>query len=253
MRAYELMKETFLRKMYIYIVHLSWFAIYGLFFMLLVQEEEDFHQVLFIWGGFFLPLALSAGIFGDDISSGRVCVLAAKPFWLGEIYVYRLLGLSVQAAVHFALAGIIIMIIDRITGIGGTDNLGSWLFSCWLLFNTWAALSTSLSIVVKRAYNFIFLLAAFLFFGFLNSILGWSRPDDTMTKVVNAFVKYVCPPFTLLTKMAEGEYAKYSLIVGKYSAIKAVACVTHTFVLTVLYGFVGVLILNRRQFTCSRE
>ena len=39
----------------------------------------------------------------------------------------------------------------------------------------------------------------------------------------------------MLTKMAEGEYAKYSLIVGKYSAIKAVACVTHTFVLTVFY------------------
>ena len=253
MRAYELMKETFFRKMYIYIVHLSWFAIYGLFFVLLVRDEEDFHQILFIWGGFLLPLALSAGIFGDDISSGRVCVLATKPFWLGELYIYRLLGLSLQAAVHFIITGCFLLIIHRITGIGKIDDLGSWLFSCWLLFNTWAAISTSLSVVVKRAYNFVFLLAAFLFFGFLNSILGWSKPDDMMTEVISAFVKYVCPPFGMLTRMAEGEYAKYSLIIGKYSAIKAVACVTHTFVLTVFYGFVGVLLLNRRQFTCSRE
>ena len=253
MRAYELMKETFSRKMYIYIVHLIWLAAYGLFYMLLQPEEEDFFQILFILGGFFLPLVLSAGIFGDDISSGRISFLATKPFWLGELYIYRLLGLSVQAAVHFVIAGCLLLIIHRFTGFGKIENLSGWLFSCWLLFNTWAAISTSLSVVVKRAYNFVFLLAAFLFFGFLNSILGWNNPDDTITEVINAFVKYVCPPFGMLTRMAKGEYAKYSLIVGKYSAIKAVACVTHTIILTVFYGIFGVLILSRRQFTCSHE
>jgi hypothetical protein len=253
MRAYELMKETFLRKMYIYIVHLSWFAVYGLFFMLLEPEDEDFYQTLLFWGGFILPLAFSAGIFGDDISSGRVCVLATKPFWLGELYIYRLLGLSIQGAVHFALAGCLLLIIHLFTGIGNIEDFAPWLFSCWLLFNAWAALSISLSVVVKRAYNFIFLLAGVLFFFFLNGILGWNNPDDTITKVVNAFVKYACPPFTLLTKMAKGEYAKYSLIVGKYSAIKAVACVTHTFMLIIFYSVIGVLILNRRQFTSSQE
>jgi ABC-type transport system involved in multi-copper enzyme maturation permease subunit len=253
MRAYELMKETFFRKMYIYIVHLSWFAVYGLFFVLLEPEAEDFYQFLLIWAGLFLPLVLSAGIFGDDIASGRICVLATKPFWTGELYTYRLLGLSVQAAVHLVFAGGLLMIIHRLTGIGTIDDLASWLFSSWLLFNTWAAMSTSLSVVVKRAYNFVFLLVGFLFFCFLNSILSWSKPEDTMTHVVKAFVRYACPPFGLLTKLAQGEYAKYSLIVGKYSAIKAVACVTHTLVLTVFYGLVGVLVLSRRQFTCSHE
>lgn len=252
MRAYELMKETFFRKMYIYIVHLSWFAVYGLF-MLLQPDEDDFYSLLFIWGGFFLPLVLSAGIFGDDISSGRISILATKPFWLGKLYIYRLMGLSMQGAVHFILVGSLLMIIHRFTGIGNIDDLGSWLFSCWLLFNTWAAMSTSLSVVVKRAYNFVFLLVAFLFFGFLNSILSWNNPDDTITDIISAFVKYVCPPFGMLTRMAEGEYAKYSLIVGKYSAIKAIACVTHALVLTVFYGILGVLVLERRQFTCSRE
>lgn len=253
MRAYELMKETLFRKMYIYIVHLSWFAIYGLFFTLGVQDEEGFYRILFIWGGFFLPLVLSAGIFGDDISSGRICVLATKPFWLGELYIYRLLGLSLQAAVHFVITGFLLLIIHHLTGLGYIDDLNLWLFSSWLLFNTWASISTSFSVVVKRAYNFIFLLAVVLFLASLNSILGWNNADDTMTKVIGAFGKYVCPPFTLLTRMVEGEYSKYSLIIGKYSAIKAVACVTHTLVLTVFYSFIGVLLLSRRQFTCSRE
>jgi ABC-type transport system involved in multi-copper enzyme maturation permease subunit len=253
MRAYELMKETLSRKMYIYIVHLSWFAIYGLLFTLRVHEEESFHGVLFVFGGFFLPLALSAGIFGDDISSGRICVLATKPFWLGELYIYRLLGLSLQAAVHFVITGFILLIIHGITGLGYIDDLGSWLFSSWLLFNTWAAISTSVSVVIKRAYNFIFLLAVFIFLAFLNSTLGWNNPDDVITKVISALGKYVCPPFTLLTKMVKGEYSKYSLSVGKYSSIKAVACVTHTLVLTVFYSFFGVLLLSRRQFTCSQE
>ena len=253
MRAYELMKETLSRKLYIYIVHLSWFAMYGLFFTLRVHEEERFYRILFIWGGFFLPLLLSAGIFGDDISSGRICVLATKPFWLGKLYIYRLLGLSLQAAVHFVITGCILLIIYGITGIGNIDNLGSDLFSCWLLFNAWAAISTSLSVVIKRAYNFIFLLAVFLFIVFLNSTLGWNNPDDTITKVISAFCNYVCPPFKLLTRMVEGEYSKYSLIVGKYSYIKAAACVIHTLVLTVFYSFFGVLLLSRRQFTCSHE
>jgi hypothetical protein len=247
------MKETFFRKMYIYIVHLSWFAVYGLFLVLFDREEDDFYRIFFIWGGFFLPLILSAGILGDDISSGRICVLATRPFWLGELYIYRLLGLSMQAAVHFIIAGGLLLIVHRFTGIGSTDNLRSWLFSSWLLFNAWAALSTSFSVVVRRAYNFVFLLAAFLFFGFLNSALSWYNPEDTITDVIKAFVKYACPPFGLLTSLAQGEYAKYSLIIGKYSAIKAVACVTHTFVLTAFYSLAGVLILNRRQFTCSQE
>lgn len=251
MRAYELMKETFFRKMYIYVVHLVWFAVYGLFLML-EPEKDGFYQIFLIWGGFFLPLTLSAGIFGDDISSGRICVLATRPFWLGKLYLYRFLGLSVQGVVHFLLAGLLLLIIHRFTGCS-IDNLGPWLFSTWLLFNTWAALSCSLSVVVKRAYNFIFLLAAFFCIGLLNSMLSWNNPDDTVTEVMNAFVKYVCPPFGMLTKMAQGEYSKYSLIVGQYSDIKAIACVTHSFVLTLFYGLVGVLILNRREFTCSQD
>jgi len=253
MRAYALMKETLFRKFYICGVHLSWFAVYGTIFTQRVHNPEGFYRFLFGWGGFFLPLVLSAGVFGDDIASGRICVLATKPFWLGKLYIYRLLGLSIQGAVHFVITGILLLIIHGMTGIGYVDDLGLWLFSCWLLFNAWAAISTSLSVVVKGAYNFIFLLAFALFLASLDSILGWNDPDDTMTKVISALGTYACPPSTLLTRLVKGEYSEYSLIVGKYSAIKALACVAHSFVLTVLYSSVGILLLSSRQFSSSRE
>ena len=111
MRAYELMKETFFRRTYIWIVHVIWLALYGVFWWLFLPEAPEFGKFLFIWAGFFLPLALSAGIFGDDIASGRICVIVTRPFWTGELYIYRVLGLSLQAAVHLLLAGAIVLIL----------------------------------------------------------------------------------------------------------------------------------------------
>jgi hypothetical protein len=103
MRAYELIKETFCRKLYICFVHVSWLAFYGLVYTLFRPEPEKFGRLIWICSGCFLPLLLSAGIIGDDIACGRIRVLMAKPFWLGELYVCRLVGLSLQAAVHLAL------------------------------------------------------------------------------------------------------------------------------------------------------
>jgi hypothetical protein len=79
MKAYELIKETFSRRGYIWIVHIVWLALYGMFWWLFLPSGPEFGRFIFIWGGFFLPLALTAGIFGDDIASGRICVLVTKP------------------------------------------------------------------------------------------------------------------------------------------------------------------------------
>src|SRR5512139_2161694 len=114
MRAFELMKETFFRRTYIWIVHVIWLALYGVYWWLFLPEAPDFGRFLFIWAGFFLPLALSAGIFGDDIASGRICVIVTRPFWTGELYIFRLLGLSLQAAVHLALAGALVLVLHAI-------------------------------------------------------------------------------------------------------------------------------------------
>jgi len=158
MRAYELIKETFCKKRYILIIHLSWLILCGFFCCFFSLSASEFGRLIFLWGGCFLALALSAGIFGDDISSGRICIIVTKPFWLGELYIYRLLGLSLQAAVDFILVWCVIFILHTLVGKGSTDGLGLWLFASWLLFNTCAALSTSLSVVVERAYNALILL-----------------------------------------------------------------------------------------------
>jgi hypothetical protein len=249
MRAYELIKETFHRRMYIWIVHVCWLILYCFFWVLFLEEESDFGKFLFIWGGFLLPLALSAGIFGDDIASGRICVLMTRPFWPGELYIYRLLGLSLQGVLHFILAGFVIYIVHLFVGKGTLEDLGIWLFSSCLLFVVCSALSTTLSIVVRRAFNSLLLFVAVASAYVIVSILSWHYKDDTGAKVFTLILRYTGPPFQLLSRLAEGEFGKYSLIIGQYKLIKGLACITHSLVLTVLYSFIGITLLSRRQFT----
>ena len=256
MRAYELIKETFCRKLYILIVHLSWLTLYGTFYWLTLPRASEFSgygRFIFIWGGFFLALALSAGIFGDDISSGRICVLVTKPFWPGELYIYRLLGLSLQAAVHFILAWCVIFILHALMRKGSMNGLGLWLFASWLLFNTCAALSTSLSVVVGRTYNALLLLVVIVTGYFVVSWLMVSSKQQAETGVLFSFINFACPPFKLLYKFACGEYGKYSLTVGRFSLAKSVACVIHSLILTVVYSIVGIVLLSRRQFSSERD
>ena len=61
LRAYELMKETLFRKTFVLAVHMIWFAVYGLFWLLLLPTETEAGEFIYLWGGFFLPLALSLG------------------------------------------------------------------------------------------------------------------------------------------------------------------------------------------------
>jgi hypothetical protein len=253
MKAYELMKETFCRKTYIWVMHLSSFAIYGIFLIVFDPRNWEFQKFLFSWAGCLLPLVLSAGIFGNDIASGRICVLMTKPFWAGELYIYRLLGLSLQAAAHLIVAGCGLSIFHRFTGIGNLDNLGLWLFSSWLLFNTWVAVSASLSVVLRRAYNCLFLFIAIITIRILLSILSYSHSGDTEAQVIKTLVKYANPPFEFLSMLGQGKYGEDALVVGKYNLMKSIACVVHCFMLTIFYSAIGILILNKRQFSCESD
>jgi ABC-type transport system involved in multi-copper enzyme maturation permease subunit len=252
-RAYELIKETFLRKTYIWTVHLIWFGTYGLFWLLLLPTNLEAGQFLLIWGGFLLPLALSAGIIGDDIASGRICVLATRPFWLGQLYLYRLLGLSLQGAVHILLAGGLVFVLDTLLGKGSPNNLAVWLFASWLMFNACAALSTSLSVVVGRSYNSLLVFFGVVFaFLLLNVLAGYWLEYGAADTLRNLF-RYIGLPFGLLMGLAKGDYAKYSLSVGKYDMAKNIACVIHCLILTAAYAMAGILLLNKRQFFLQRD
>jgi ABC-type transport system involved in multi-copper enzyme maturation permease subunit len=253
MRAYELIKETFCRKLYILIVHLVWLSLYGSYWWFFLPKGNDFGNFVFIWGGFLFSLALSAGILGDDISSGRICSLITKPFWAGKLYIYRLLGLSLQAALHFILTGCIILILYAIERKGSIDNLGIWLFASWLLFNTCAALSTTLSVIAGRTYNALILLIATITGFFIIGLMKSMMNQQEETGAFFYFIRYACPPFKLLYKFALGEYEKYSLTVGRFSLAKSVACVVHSMILTVFYSAIGIVLLIRRQFSSGRN
>jgi hypothetical protein len=252
-RAYELIRETFFRRTSIWVIHLVWFGIYGLFWLLLLPSNVEAGQFLLIWGGFLLPLALSAGIIGDDISSGRICVLATRPFWLGQLYLYRLLGLSLQGAVHILLAGGLVFLLDTFLGEGSPNNLAVWLLASWLLFNACAALSTSLSVVVGRSYNALLtFFGVVLVFLLLDVLAGYWLEYGAADTLRNIF-RYVGLPFGLLSGLAKGDYGKYSLSVGRYDTVKAVACVVHCLLLTTAYAAAGILLLIRRQFFLQRD
>ena len=222
---------------------------YGIFWWLFLAGAGELGKFIFIWGGCFLALALSAGIFGDDISSGRICILVTKPFWPGELYIYRLLGLSLQAAVHFILTWCIIFILHALIHKGSTDGLGLWLFASWLLFNPCAALSTSLSVVIGRVYNALLLLFVVVT-GFIvaEPLVAYMKQQGE-TGVLVGFIKFASPPFKLLYDFASGEYDKSSQAVGRFSLAKSIACAVHCLILTVVYSVVGIVLLSRRQFS----
>ena len=244
MRAYELIKETFLRKAYIRIVHISWFAMYGLLFLIPFPPETwNWGAFLFGWSGCMLSLLLSAGIFGDDIASGRICVLIIKPLWPGELYIYRLLGLSLQALLHLLISGAIMFTLQSATGRGSIDNLGLWILSSWLIFTTFAALSTSISVVVRRAHNSMLLFAAIAFVYFFVALMVGMLEKHPATEVIMSFIRYACPPVELLCKLA----------LGQYNTLRSFGCVLHSLALMTVYSVVGIIILCKRQFVCVRD
>ncbi len=246
MRAYELIKETLLRRAYIGVIHLAWLALYGFYGWLFLPDTNQLGGFLFTWGGFLLPLALSTGILGDDMASGRICVLITKPFWWGELYLCRLIGLSLQGAIHLLLAGGLLSILVRDTHL---HELALWLFAAWLLFNTIAALSTTFSVIIERSLNSILLLAL-IFAGFVTVHLVLNtHPGERGTWSLHSFIRYVCPPFELLRKFAEGERGPFSLYFGRFHTTWNVASIVHSCVLTVAYSLVGIFLLCRREFS----
>ncbi len=253
MRAYELIKETFLRRTYIWIVHLVWLALYGFYWWLFLPDPNPFGGFIFIWGGFLLPLALSAGIFGDDIASGRICVLITKPFWWGKLYIDRVLGLSLQGAVHLGLTACLVLVLQLVTRRIHLVDMTLWLLATWLMFNTIAALSTTLSVVIGRAFNSLLILVVVLA-GYLTiSVLMFQLQSRNVPSVLSSVIRYGCPPFELLTKFAQGERGEFSLFFGHFRLTKQVAIVIHSFIITTVYGLVGILLLCTREFSRVRD
>jgi ABC-type transport system involved in multi-copper enzyme maturation permease subunit len=244
MKAYEIIMETVRRRTYLRIIHVAWFGIYAAVFLIPFPPGTwTWGSFVFVWSGCLLPVLLSAGIFGNDVASGRISLLITKPIRLGELYIYRLLGLSLQGAVHLIAVGTLILILHRLTNRGNDENFLTWLLVSWLVFNTWAALSTTLSVVVKREHN-----AMLLFFATTVAIFGISfaasfYPDHKLTAVFLGFVRWACPPVELMGRIA----------LDFSSLWQSLDSIAHSLMLTVLYGALGIILLNRREFKYARE
>ena len=239
MKAYALIAETFLRKLSIRIVHVVWLVSYALMFLIPFGPSPwQGGGFLFAWSGCVLPLALSAGIFGDDVASGRIRLIVTEPIRPVELYIYRFLGLSLQGAVHFLAVGALILLLHRLTGRGSVDHFRAWIFAGWLLFNTWAALSTSLSVVLKRAHNSMLLFIVTVVVFSLLSMLMSFFPKSIAVEVLLGAVRFTCPPVELLGNTA----------VGKSGLWQGLGSITYSLILTALYGTVGIVLLGRREF-----
>jgi len=239
MKARTLIAETYLRKSSLRFMHLCWLGTLAAIFLIPLPEDWPWGAFVFVWSGCLLSLVLSAGILGDDIASGRIRMLVTEPIRLWELYVYRFLGLSLQAAVHLSVAGVLILLLHWLTGRGSIDRFVVWLFASWLMFNAWAALSTSLSVVVRREQNSMLLVLGTIAAVFPLYMLMLFFEDSTVTKVYHEVLRYAGPSVELLVQVGQGQR----------SLSGCVANVAHSLLVIVLYGAIGILLLDKREFT----
>ena len=240
MKAYALMTETFQRKTGIRIVHLAWLAAYPLMFLIPFSPDTRWQWggFLFAWSGCFLPVSLSAGIFGDDIASGRMRMVMTEPIRPFELYLYRFLGLSLQAAAHLLSAGAVILLLHQLTNRGRTDHFAAWLLASWLIFNTWTALSASLSVVVGRQHNSMLVVLGALVAAFPLYMLLLFFEDHLGTRIYLGILRYAGPPIELLVRFGR----------GRDNLLQATGTIGHSLLLTGFYGAVGIVLLARREF-----
>lgn len=240
MKAYALMLETVLNKGSTRIIHLAWLLTYAAIFLIPFPPESDWSWggFLFAWSGCLLPLLLSAGIFGDDIASGRICLLVTKPIRPIELYLYRFLGLTAQATAHLVLAAAVILALHALSGRGRVGHFATWWVATWLAFHAWAALSASLSVVVKRSGNSMLVFVAGGLTMYMVTMLKMLLPDEIYTRVLAGILRYAGPPVELLARMGQGQF----------DVLRSLGSAGHGLVLTALYSAVGVFLLGRREF-----
>ncbi|MGB9406781.1 MAG: hypothetical protein WCA89_04545 [Terracidiphilus sp.] len=240
MRSWELMKETLLRRRFVLILHMAWIAIY-VFIFIPDLSEMHWQPVLVGFSGFLLPLFISAGIFGDDVASGRMAMLITKPMRATELYLWRAAGLAGQGIVHFAIATVIIVVMHRLTGKSDMRYAAWTVIASFLLFCCCATLSATVSVVVKREFNSAILILGTPVVLVPFAVLMQNWPNYWLTHAFHYFLKYACPPLELIMSSAGDTFLTRFLI-----ALQAIG-------LTAVYAGIGTLLISARQFPQARE
>jgi hypothetical protein len=242
MRGYELMKETLLRRCFINLfVHLAVLALYGILFLPWFAElYVPWANTMLIGSGFILPLIVSAGIFGNDIASGRIAVLVTKPMRAAELYGWRVAGLLAQGAIHFLIAIIIIFALSHITGRGDIHRLLPILLAAFQFYCGTIALSTMISVVVKREFNSVIVLVGLIVIIMTLQSLWSECPDAWVTHWLDQCVKNGLPPIERILRAVKTETSLFLPTL-------------HTLGLSAVYTGVGMLLLSRQQFPQARD
>lgn len=142
--------------------------------------------------GIFVPLFLATGLIRQEMTSGTMHFMIAKPIARGEIYLYRLLG---YIGVAWPIALILVLISALITGFVGPSegfyrfqDLRVWfaiLIATWLAMLVYGALFSALGVMWKYGIILAIPFAAWeLGMGFLSmglpespllriSVIGW--------------------------------------------------------------------------------
>lgn len=233
----SVVEETFCRRAYIRIVHLSWLGIYAVLFLVPFPPSIwNWGTFIFFWSGCLLPVLISSGAFGDDIATGRIALLATKPFSLYRLFWYRVIGTCLQCVGNIGVVYVLIVALHRLTEHGGREHLGQWCLYACLVSLTWVALSTALSVLVSRDHNAIALiLASVVVFLLLSSLMSFA-PDHIVSKALLKATTYSCPPVIALLPL-----------VDKEDPWLKVALVLHALGLATLYGTLGGFLLTHRE------
>lgn len=236
MIGYELIKETFLRKSYIPALHVLWMVAQVLILMSATEPGFAAGKMLFVMVGLLFPLLISAGIFGDDIASGRMVVLMTRPVRFTELYLWRLIGLIIQCILQLSLGGLLAMVICGLAGNASPDHLLHWMLLSLVLAASVASLATAVSVIAPRGYNFTILLLCMMVVFAVR--INLPLIGGAGAAAFQFMVKYLLPPVESLYTYGGPAATRSEQLGAIFSA----------FVLVALYAALGIILLSRREF-----
>ena len=246
---YEVLKETFLRRRFIPMLHVLYMVVYIMVFTiyyLLPSKSTQWELWLFVWSGCLFPVLLTAGLFGDDIASGRILQLLIKPISLGTLYLMRVLGVFIQCVIHLTVCFSMLFIMYLLTEQQARGHLGLWFLASVLISLTWLMLSASISTFMLREYNVVLVLIGSIVVFMLwqsASIIASIADWPVISKVADGFMIYGVPPVGLLFKLGT----------QKYSTAGVLAVTLHAVAMAALYIVIGIVVLTHREFIRKRE
>lgn len=234
MVAYAVLRESVLRKNTILVAHVLLPVIY----IACIPLHIPVGVAVFALGGIALPLVLTNGIWGNDISSGRIRMLALTPVGVERIYLWRLAGVLSQGVVHL-LAAACVQVLGNTMDAGHDGPWFVWTLATFFLFCAMASFSSALSVVVRGEHNapLIVLILVLLVFG--HESLARESPSALIrvSKGALMYASWLFPPITGLMRAC---YQGRSVldVAGLCLVACAQACV---------YGTIGAAILHAAE------